>query len=137
MQEWSESAKIAINVIIFAAIVSIMVVMQMLGRQIMNASYENRQMVQQLQEYREYNQYDNRYVRSTDIVSLLLKNRGSTEVVVKAVDGETYTWSSTQKETNYTSEEITAKLSIKSKYYSTLVFDGNGSISQYCFTEEV
>jgi hypothetical protein len=82
MQEWAESAWIAISIIICSAIVSVAVVLNDMGRNIVNEVQEDRRATAAMQEYRKTHQWDNTDVYPQDVVSLVLETRGQPPVFV-------------------------------------------------------
>jgi hypothetical protein len=82
MQEWAESVWIAISVIICAAVVSVAVVLNDIGRNIINEVQEDRRATAAVQEYRKLRQWDEVQVYPQDIVSLVLETRGDPPVIV-------------------------------------------------------
>lgn len=133
MQDWQESAWIAIQAVIAATIVTVVVVLMTLGKNVLAASYEDRRVTEAMQEYRKYNQYDNKEVYSQDIVSLVFENRGEPYVKVTTRGGAVKEWSKNTQSTAYTSDAVTAAIPISDMYDSQVIKDSNGAVVGYEF----
>ena len=83
------------------------------------------------------NSYNNTNVNPQDVVSLILKEKNDTEVVVYPKKGSLLgmmSWSRNSSHTKYTASAITAVLDINSTYYSEVIRDYNNEVQGYRFT---
>lgn len=85
-----------------------------------------------LEEYREQNGYDNTKVYSSDIVSAILKSKGTMTISVSN-GTNTYVWSDSSAASPYTASQISALLDNNVLYNSKLVFGGNNEVAGYDF----
>ena len=134
-EDWSNLVWISVSLLIGVAIVTIMLNLSYIGRQISTALYTERAMVEEIRDYRETAPYDGETVYAQDIVSLIFKNRGEPEVVVKTGKG-TLRWNLYYASTEYTSEAITTAININKMYDGVVERDASGAVLRFVFTEK-
>lgn len=135
MEEWSESAKIAIDVLIACIIVSTMLVVSTVVRNVMRAVDKERTLNADIAEFRIQQAYDDTTCYAQDIVSLVLEYQGAPSVVVTTLSGSTCLWSSESYHTPLTAAAISGALNQNSLYDCTLTYDANGTVTAFNFKE--
>lgn len=148
MQEWSDSIKIAIDVIVACVLISCLIGISLLGRQIMSKVDSDRAAAATLQEQRTAIMYESGICYPQDITALVLKTQGNPAVVVYGntsgtgtpqskwcanayYDGSTYISSGYTTEMN--SVLIANRMSVSTQYKCRVIYDANGSIVCYKF----
>lgn len=89
-------------------------------------------------ETRRYNGYDNKTVYPQDIISLIVKERGTPEVHVQRPDGGWYTWTRTicgVAGGDYSIASVSSLLPVTGLYRGELVRDASGAIVIIKFTK--
>lgn len=136
MEEWSDSVKLAVDVLIACIIVSALLVVKLVSSRIMAEVDKEHATAADVAEYRVQRMYDGSDCYAQDIVSLVLEYQGEPAVVVHPKTGTAMEWSSRTYYTALTSAAISASLVQNSVYACTLVYDANGSLVRYDFVEK-
>ncbi len=158
MDEWSDSVRIAVDLLVACVIISALLVCIMLGGRISNFMDNNAAAAADVRAYRTANAYDGTKVYPQDIVNLILTNQGEPGVYVyDAANNErchydVHVTSGNEYTTALTSEAVAIAISahsgtgssisingyessfLKDTYQCELVFNADGSIKMYKFT---
>lgn len=135
MREWTQVFHIALDVIIAAAILGMLLVANGLRLDIAVAMENEMATTSVISEYRVAAFYTGVDVYPQDIVSLVLQTQGYPTVEVGYTSGSSVVWSVTNASTDYTATAITAAVNSDVMYSCTVVYDIGGAISAYQFTE--
>lgn len=120
----SQGVDMLISAIILSSICTMLMTSQNLNIKI----NEQQAIQQELIEYRKHNQFDNTEVYAQDIISAIMKYRGSPTVAVSFPSGDTYTWSLTFNSTPYSTTAISAIITSDYAYTANLVYDASHSV---------
>ena len=124
----SQGVDLLITAVILSSIITTMASAQQLNGEI----NEQQAIHAEITEYRQHNQFDNTEVYAQDIISAIMKYRGTPYVTVKFADA-TYTWSGSVQATNYSASAISNKISSDYTYSANLVYDVGGVVIGYEF----
>lgn len=134
MEEWSDSVKLAIDVLVACVIIVAMLVCGNLSKQIMSAMDREQAVSADVRDYRVQRLYDDKECYTSDIINLILEYQGEPAVTVEYRDGTTLEWSRTNKSTALSSTSISEQLR-NVVYVCSLDYDANNSIRGYVFEE--
>lgn len=134
MGEWSESVKIAMDVIIACVIIVAMLVVGQLAKQIMTTMDNEQSTSASVREYRVQRLYDNRQCYASDIINLVLEYQGEPAVTVQHTGASVLKWDKNGMASDLTSEAISNKLKT-ALYRCSLEYDTNGTLRAFNFTE--
>ena len=87
MQEWSDSIKIAVDVIVACVLIMAMLGILMLSHSIMGAVEKQRADTEIVNEYRTSAMYNGAVVKPQDVISVIVEMQGNPPVYVYAVGG--------------------------------------------------
>lgn len=136
MQEWSDSVKIAIDVIIACVIISALLVCMTLGRKMMRVVDNDRAAAQTVKEYRIEAAYANTIVHPQDVVNRIIESQGYPAVEVVLTDGTRLNWNTTSYSTALTSADIGGAVGWAKDFRCTLTYATDGGLSKYTFTQQ-
>lgn len=116
-----------VNVLIQATIICTVIIMMGVLTTV-NASISAEQArVSEIQLYAEYNGYDYTHVYPADVVSTVMKYRGTPNVTVSSARG-TYTWTKDSTPVNYVVADIQAVVETGIVYDADIVKSASGEI---------
>lgn len=121
-----------VDLLITAVILSSIITMMASAQQLNGEINEQQAIHAEITEYRQHNQFDNTEVYAQDIISAIMKYRGTPYVTVKFADA-TYTWSGSVQATNYSASAISNKINSDYTYSANLVYDVGGVVIGYEF----
>lgn len=122
MEEWSDSVKIAVDIIIACALILALLVCIQLGHRMMNIVDLDRASAKTVQEYRIDAAYANTDVHPQDVVNLIIQNQGYPAVDVKMTNGTVYTWDRHGYSSNLSSAAILALIGPERDFHCTLEY---------------
>lgn len=138
MQEWSDSVKIAIDLIIACIIISALLVCIGLGQKLMNTMDLQRAAAESVKEFRTANAYEGTTVYPQDVINLILVNQGWPEVEIQTSSGSTkYLWTRTSipSGSSLTSLSVGTLVDKYKTYTCTLQYNATGELERYIFKE--
>ena len=120
-----------VDFIVVAVILSSVVTMMSAVRQINDKVNEEQAVQMEIQEYREHSAFNATEVRGPDIVSAIMKYRGTPVITVK-IGSTVYTWSVSQAPCTYTITNV-SNLIQAGTYSANLIYSSNGEVIAYEF----
>lgn len=149
MNEWSDSVRMALDVIIACVIIGALMACITIGKNIMRVMEVQDAAAADVQEYRISSQYADKDIYPQDVVNCVLSNRGWPYCVLKNSSGTILkVWSKTDTvtynevttdlsgytTTDYTSAAVGAAVDPNRMYHCTLQYDSTNQIVGYVFT---
>lgn len=122
MEEWSDSVKIAMDIIIACALISALLVCVQLGHKMMNVVDMDRAAAKTVQEYRIEAAYANTDVHPQDVTNLIIENQGYPAVEVHMYNGTVLTWDKATYATQLTSAAISSAIGYERDFHCTLEY---------------
>lgn len=132
---FGDFVEMGISLLVAAALLSGITVCMGLSNQYNEKQLENQVIAEDIQEHRNNLFYNGTHVYQQDIVSMVLKYKGSRSVVVKLSNGSVYEWSSNKKATDYKVSEISSKLPKDKIYDADLIKGASGEVVGYSFVQ--
>lgn len=145
MQEWSDSIKIAIDVIIACVIIMAMLAVQRVSSNIMKVVDADRAAAVEVQEFRTTAMYKDTIVYPQDIVSVIMENQGTPGVYIHSkASGKPVVakWTATETTCGYSSASIQQSFSniscgsnsiIRSSFTCDFTYYADGTLEAYHF----
>lgn len=131
----SDWIAVAVDLAITSAIVSAILLCFSTATTLNVAVSEQQAISSNIKEYAIHNEFDNRHVYAQDVISAILKHRGSPVVRVISSKG-TYEWNS-RGGSDYTLASVNQKVDSTVVYDATLVKSANGEVIAYEFKNHV
>lgn len=136
MDEWTDSVRIAIDLIVACVIISALILCMMLGNRIARYMDNSVAAAADVKEYRVANSYQGTIVYPQDVVNVILTNQGAPAIYVKNSNGtERAHYTPESYSTPLTSEDVASVVSpsMNDKFLCTLDFAVDGGIKSYTF----
>ena len=147
MQEWSDSVRIAIDVLVACVIITALLVCITIGRGIMRTMELQDAAAQDVQAYRVVAAYEGTDVYPQDVANLVLSQRGFPFVRVVYKDGSVDMWNKTLVElddthiypaaqaTDFTAAAVGSRFIGKNVFRCELLYYPTGEVAGYQFME--
>ena len=132
---FGDFVEMGISLLIAASLLSGISVCMVLSDQYNEKQLENQIVAKEIKEQRNNLFYNHTHVYQQDIVSMILRFKGSRKVVVSLSNGSVYEWSPEHRATGYKVSEISAKLPKDILYDADLLYGPNGEVAGYQFVQ--
>lgn len=145
MGEWKEGIWLAVSAFITATLLTFVVVMESMVKDVSRAQQRDSDSVVYLEEYRKISKYDKADANQADVVSCIMEYRLGTPAVTvttgvvsdtpnavytpaNVAGASNYKWDATNPAGDYLAENINGKVPPEARFRSFVVKDGNGAI---------
>lgn len=137
MNEWTESVKILVDILVASVIVTALLTVALLQDEVGRAIENSQLQTAVMQELRVANMYDGNECYAADVVSLVMECQGVPSVVIKGTNGTTTVaqWTKNNATTTYTTAAVSNKVSTLYKYSCAVQYDANGTLTMYEFKQ--
>lgn len=139
MEEWTDSVRIAIDILVACVIITALLTVISLGSTISRTMENNAAAADVVKEYRTANAYEGSTVYPQDIVNLVIVNQGRPAVEVYKTGNTSTTpdlvWNTTTMSTQLTSLAVGNAIGLETTYTCQLRYDVDGGINAYVFRQ--
>lgn len=139
MEEWTDSVRIAIDILVACVIITVLLTVISLGSTISRTMENNAAAADVVKEYRTANAYEGSTVYPQDIVNLVIVNQGRPAVEVYKTGNTSTTpdlvWNTATMSTQLTSLAVGNAIGLETTYTCQLRYDVDGGINTYVFRQ--
>lgn len=139
MEEWTDSVRIAIDILVACVIITSLLAVISLGSTISRTMENNAAAADVVKEYRTANAYEGSTVYPQDIVNLVIVNQGRPAVEVYKTGNTSTTpdlvWNTATMSTQLTSLAVGNAIGLETTYTCQLRYDVDGGINAYVFRQ--
>lgn len=139
MEEWTDSVRIAIDILVACVIITALLTVISLGSTISRTMENNAAAADVVKEYRTANAYEGSTVYPQDIVNLVIVNQGRPAVEVYKTGNTSTTpdlvWNTATMSTQLTSLAVGNAIGLETTYTCQLRYDVDGGINAYVFRQ--